>query len=389
MMPLRVTLALMMLSAAPAMSSALAESAKPAPPQDPPGLVRMSAEQQKTIGLQTAHVTAREITEPMRVPGTVAFAQGHVAVLRALGQARVLRLLAQPGSTVGAGQPLAEVYMPSLVDAEANLVSARASVREAASGVAVASDALRRGQMLARDGSLSRAEAERRRLELAQAEAASDSARARASALQAQIRRLGAGNTPGVATLSSPLGGVVVTVGITPGELVDTGGDAVTVADLSVVLVLAHVPEAGVPLLAIGDPARVSTPGGTRQWDGHVVALGAALDTQARTLPARIEIANPDGALRAGMAVEVVLTSDRNRRDLVVPEEAVQLVGDKHVAFTKAGDGRFQSHELQVGVQRQDWIEVKSGLAEGDEVVTSGSFALKAILQKSMLGGAG
>jgi len=55
----------------------------------------------------------------------------------------------------------------------------------------------------------------------------------------------------------------------------------------------------------------------------------------------------------------------------------------------KAGDGRFQSHELKVGVQRQDWIEVESGLSDGDEVVTTGSFELKAILQKSMLGGAG
>ncbi len=382
---LRAGLAL--LSLLPAV--ARAKDAKPATPADPPGMVRMSAEQQKTAGLQTARVAAREITEPMRVPGSIAFAQGHVAVLRPLAQARVLRLLAQPGDLVRAGQPLAEIYMPSLADEEANLATARASVREAAAGVAVAREALRRGLLLSQDGSLSRAEAERRRLVLAQAEAQAESARARAAALQAQIQRLGAGRTPGVAMLSSPLGGVVVSVGITPGELVDTSGDALTVADLSVVLVLAHVPEASVPLLAIGNPARVTTPGGGRHWDGHVVALGAALDTQARTLPARVEIANPDGALRAGMAVEVVLTSDRDRRDLVVPQEAVQMIGDKQVAFTTAGNGRFQSHELKVGVERQDWVEIQSGLAAGDEVVTSGSFALKAILQKAMLGGAG
>ena len=379
-------LTLVLLSTAVAQAK---EDAKPAPPQDPPGLVRMSAEQQKTAGLQTVRVAAREITEPLRVPGTVAFDQGHVAVLRALGQARVLRLLAQPGDKVRAGQPLAEVYMPSLADAEANLAAARASLRQAASGVAVARDALRRGQLLAADGSLSRAEAERRQLDLAQAQAASDTAHARASALQAQIKRLGAGSAAGVATLSTPLGGVIASVGITPGELVDTGGEALTVADLSMVLVLAHVPESSVPLLAVGDPARVTTPGGTRSWNGQVVALGAALDTQARTLPARIRLANPDGALRAGMAVEIVLTSDRDRRQLVVPDEAVQLIGDTQVAFTKAGDGRFQSHELKVGVQRQDWIEVESGLSDGDEVVTTGSFELKAILQKSMLGGAG
>ncbi len=366
-----------------------AEDAGKPQPKDPPGLIRMSPEQQKTVGLKTTRVSAREITEPMRVPGTLAFDPSHVGVVRSLAQARVLRLLAQPGDQVRAGQSLAEIYMPSLADAEANLTAARASEREAASGVAVARSALRRGQLLAADGSLSRAEAERRRLELAQAQAAADSARAHAAALQAQIQRLGAGTTPGIALLSAPLSGVLVSVGITPGELMESSGDALTVADLSTMVVLAHVPEASVPLLAVGDPATVTTPGGTRRWHGQIAALGAALDPQARTLPARIKLANPDGALRAGISAEVVLTSDRGRRQLVVPAAAIQLVGDKQMAFTTAGAGQFQSHELKIGVQRQDWVEVTNGLADGDEVVTDGSFALKAILQKSMLGGAG
>ena len=148
---------------------------------------------------------------------------------------------------------------------------------------------------------------------------------------------------------------------------------------------LAQVPEGGVPLLAVGDLARVRLAGNPRTWSGKVVALGAAIDPQARTLPARIQIANPDGALRSGMFVEVVLTSDRGRNDVVVPSAAVQTVGDKRVAFMPMGGGRFQSHELTLGVERQDWTEVRGGLAAGDEVVTQGSFELKTLLQKAML----
>ena len=366
-----------------------ADDARP-PPKDPPGLVRMSAEQQKTIQLQTAHADRRPITEPVRVPGTVSFDQGHVAVLRPLAQALVTRLLAQPGDSVQVGQALAELQIPSLVTAQAGLTAARASNRESEAGVAVARDALRRGENLARDGSLARAEVERRRLVLAQADAGVESAHARTSALQADVARLNPGATPGTATLVSPIAGVVVTVGVTPGELVDTTGGAFTVADLSVVLVLAQVPESSVALLAAGDPAHVRlTSGGDRAWDGKVVALGAAIDTQARTLPVRIQLSNPDGALRSGMSVEVTLTSNRGRESLVVPAAALQMVGDKRVAFTTLGDGRFQSHDLTLGVERQDWVEVRDGLNVGDEVVTQGSFELKALLQKAMLGGAG
>ena len=358
-------------------------------PKDPPGVVRMTAEQQKTIKLQTARAARRPITEPVNVTGTVAFDQGHVAVLRPLAQARVLRLLAQPGDTVRAGQPLAELDIPSLSTAQAGVASAQASMREAEAAVAVARDSLRRGEALARDGSLARAEAERRRLVLAQAEAAAEAVKARGGALQAEVARLNPGAKPGAGSLSSPIAGVVVSVGITPGEFVDTTGGAFTVADLSVVLVLAQVPEASAPLIAVGDPARVRVATGDRSWDGKVVAIGAALDPQARTLPARIQLANPDGALRSGMFVNVTLTSDRGRDDVVVPSGAVQLLGDKRVAFTPMGGDRFQSHDLTVGVEQQDWVEVRKGLSAGDEVVTQGSFELKALLQKAMLGGAG
>ena len=377
-----------LLAAVLAMGAGKQEPPKDAP-QDPPGLVRMSDEQQKTVKLQTARADRRPITQPVSVPGTVAFDQGHVATLRPLSQARVLRLLVQPGDPVRAGQPLAELDIPSLTIAQTGLTAAQAGVREADAGVAVARDALRRGELLARDGSLAQAEAERRRLVLAQANAAAESARARAAALQAEVSRLNPGAKPGTGAITSPIPGVVVTVGATTGELLETTADAFVVADLSVVLVLAQVPEAGVPLLAVGDPARVRLASGPRTWNGKVVALGAAIDPQARTLPARIQLANADGALRSGMFVEVVLTSDRGRDDVVVPSVAVQTVGDKRVAFMPLGGGRFQSRDLSLGVERQDWTEVRGGLAAGDEVVTQGSFELKSLLQKAMLDGGG
>ncbi len=128
---------------------------------------------------------------------------------------------------------------------------------------------------------------------------------------------------------------------------------------------------------------------GSRVWHGAVVAVSAALDPQARTLPARIQIANADGALRAGMFTQVTLISNRKRDDVVVPTGAVQRVGDKRVAFIPLPDGRFQSRTLTVGVERSDWVEVRHGLQAGDRVVTQGSFELKALLQKAMLGSAG
>ena len=353
----------------------------------PPGRVEITAEQQKTVQLQMARAERRPITQPVHVTGTVGFDPGHVAILRPPGQARIIRLLVQAGDVVAAGQPLAEIDLPGLATTEQDLAAAQASVREAEAGVAVAREALHRGEVLARDGSLARAEADRRKLALAQAVAALDTAQARARALQTEIRRLNPTGQPGIAQLSSPLSGVVASVGVTPGEMTDASREAFVVADLSVVLVMAQVPEASAAQVAVNDPAQISLASGGRHWDGRVATLGAALDPQARTLPARIQLANADGVLRAGMYVDVTITDELGREAVVVPSAAVQMVADKHVVFTPAGEGMFQSHDVQVGVERPDWVELRGGIAAGEQVVTQGSFALKSLLQQTMLGG--
>ncbi len=378
---MRLAVALLLLAA-----PARAEDAKSAP-ADPPGVVRMSGEQQKTVRLDLARAERRPITEPVRVPGAVTFDPGHVAVLRPFGQARVLRLLAQPGDVVAGGQRLADLDMPGLGTMEQDLAAARAATREADAGVAVARESLHRGELLARDGSLARAEAERRRLVLAQAAAAADTARARAATLQGQVDRLSPGNGPGTAGLVTPIAGTVVSAGLTPGEVVDPSREAFTVADLSVVLVLAQVPEGSAAQVAVNDPAQVRLSGGGRQWDGRVATLGAVLDPQARTLPVRIRLDNGDATLRAGMFVDVTVTHALGRDAAVVPSAAVQLVGDKRVVFTPLGGDRFQSHDVTVGIERQDWVELRSGVEVGSQVVTRGSFELKALLQQSLLGG--
>lgn len=356
-------------------------------PTEPSGVVQMSEEQQKTIQLKMESATRLPIFEPVRVPGTVGFDPGHVALLRPLGQARILRLLVQPGDVVAAGQSLAELDMPGLATLEENLAAGKAALHEAEAGVAVARDALRRGELLARDGSLSQAEAERRRLLLAQAVAAAETARAKVKASRVEVDRLNPQGRPGVASLVSPIAGIVVAVGVTAGEVLDPAREAFTVADLSTVQVVAQVPEDSASQVAVNDAAVVSMTVGNRHWDGRIATLGAALDPQARTLPARLRIANLDLTLRIGMFVNVTITHATGRYAIVIPSAAVQAVADKQIVFTPLGGGRFQSHDVTVGMERQDLVELHDGLTEGDQVVTHGSFELKALLQKSMLGG--
>ncbi len=184
---------------------------------------------------------------------------------------------------------------------------------------------------------------------------------------------------------------MVAEVNVTTGALTGPSApnNAFVVADPTGVIVLAQVAEADAARVRAGQQAWIGLGSGSSSqgWSGAVFASGAIIDPRSRTLPVRIRVGNPDGQLRAGMSVAVTLFTPTGADGLVVPPAAVQLVGNDHVAFTEEGGGSFRKHTLELGVERTDWIEVRHGLSAGQKVVTEGSFALKTVLQKSMLGG--
>ncbi len=354
--------------------------------------VTMSPAQQRTIGLATATVSLRPMVRSLRVPGRIEFDPGHVAGLRPLETVRVLRLLVRPGDPVRSGQAVLLMSSPRVAADEAALPSAEAARTEAATGVAVARDAWHRAVLLAADGAMSRAVAESRRLVLASAQAKQAGATAELRRLRAELGRYGAtGSGEGAAVLRSPIAGIVAQVDTTEGQVLDQGtaAPAVTVADLSEVIASAEVSGDASGIVA-GDEATVSLadPGQSgRSWSGRVTAVGAAVDIRSNTLPVRIALANPDGALKSGMFVSIRLLLPTGADGLTVPPDAIQIVDDRRILFTPVGPDRFQPHDVELGIERHDWTEVRKGVDAGETVVTHGSFELKAVLQQSLLGG--
>ena len=122
-------------------------------------------------------------------------------------------------------------------------------------------------------------------------------------------------------------------------------------------------------------------------FEGRVRSVNAALDPATNTAPARIELDNPGDLLRANMFVSVTLAADLGRDGVTIPAASVQQ--------TEAGADRLRARRrrtassdapLTLGIQRSDWVEVQSGVAAGESVATAGSFGLKAILLRSLLG---
>jgi cobalt-zinc-cadmium efflux system membrane fusion protein len=84
------------------------------------------------------------------------------------------------------------------------------------------------------------------------------------------------------------------------------------------------------------------------------------------------------------MFAEVTLMTDE-QSILSVPRAAVHQVGNRLVVFVVRGPRRFEARELTIGESSDDYVQVKAGLAEHDEVVTEGSYALKSEMLRGQI----
>jgi cobalt-zinc-cadmium efflux system membrane fusion protein len=386
--PVAAVLAKVGLAAPLKQDEAQAEQDKGAAPADPDA-VTLDAEGRRRLGLAFGTAETRRILRPVRVPGTVAFDERRVTHLRPRTAGRVVSLAVQPGDTVRAGETLATLDAAGVLDARNGLEAARASLGEAEASEKVAELNVRRGIDLLGKGGISQAEVDQRQVALAKARAATQSARAQVDLYQAQYERLAPdpGAAPGTSAIVSPLTGVVTSSAITVGEVVDTNHDAFTVADPSRILVLASLYSYDIAAVRPGDAATVEAPIAAHpRFEGRVRSVNAALDPGTNTAPARIEITNPGGLLRANMFVSVEIAADLGREGVTVPAASVQQTEEGPIAFVRVAEDRFERRKLDLGVQRADWVEVKAGLRPGETVVTKGSFGLKAVLLRSLLG---
>jgi membrane fusion protein, copper/silver efflux system len=179
-------------------------------------------------------------------------------------------------------------------------------------------------------------------------------------------------------TLLSPFRGVVQSVPVEQGKGVKVGDMLVEVADLSDVWVWAEFYENELSMLKVGQKFAItakSYPG--EKFEGTLSVINPFLDEMKRTAKVRIDIVNPDFKLRPGMYVNAELEMNMGE-GLTIPVSAVMPTGTRNIAFVDKGQGKLEPRIVQLGAKYGDIYEVKSGLVEGERVVSSANFLIDA-----------
>jgi RND family efflux transporter MFP subunit len=289
------------------------------------------------------------------------------SVIRAEVGGSVLKLTAELGQAVKAGQLLVRIEAKGLQDA---VDGARSGVTSAEQELALAQRELERTTRLVQAGGLSPREQEAAQNAVVAADARVKDARARLSSTQQQFASV---------TVQSPIAGVVSQRPVHEGDVVAPGSPLYTIIDPSSMRLEAAVTSEDLPALKVGTPVHFTVRGYTGQsFEGKVERIAPAADPVTRQIPILVDIPNPGGRLIAGLFAEGRVTTDRHE-GLVVPETAVDESGPSPTV-TRVRDGKAEQVAVKLGVRdpRGERIEIGAGLAEGDLVLVGAARNLAA-----------
>ena len=348
---------------------AVFEGEEPAAEPGSAGHVKISTEKVQKLGVRTEAATMRQLGGTVRAAGRVEPDERRVAMISPKFEGYVERLhVNATGQPVMKGQPLFEVYSPELVSAQREYLIAA----QGAQAMKEAGSESTTGMKQLADSALARL----RNWDLSADDVA-------ALARSGEARR--------TVTLRSPASGIVTEKKAFQGMRFMPGEALYQVTDLSSVWVVADVFEQDIGLVKPGAKANVTLPAYPgRAFSGTITYIYPTLKAETRTVPVRIELANPGQLLKPAMFAQVDIELGGSIAVLAVPDSAVIDSGKRRIVLVQRGEGRFEPREIRTGSRGDNFIEVLEGLKAGEEVVVAANFLIDAESNlKAAIGGLG
>jgi len=366
--------------------------------------------------IQTAPVERLFVASEIRMVGKIQYDETRVKHITAWVPGRLDRLYVDfTGTTVRKGDHLVYLYSPELISAQAELLQAGKASRNAEGTTA----------SYLVEATASTLQAAREKLRLL-------------GLMPGQIEEIERSGKPMThLTIYSPIGGVVIQKMVNEGMYVNTGMQIYAVADLSQVWVKLDAYESDLSWIRYGQEVQFTTeayPGET--FTGRISFIDPILDSMTRTVKVRVDVPNPDGRLKPEMFVRAVVQSrvteggrvmDRDlagkwispmhpwivkseagtcdvcgmdlvpaeslgyvgpdapeSAPLVIPDTAPLITGKRAVVYVQKPNTEvptFEGRDIELGARAGRYYLVKSGLHEGELVVTNGNFKIDSALQ--------
>ncbi|MDF2565661.1 MAG: efflux transporter, family, subunit [Massilibacillus sp.] len=316
--------------------------------------VTLDAKARQLAGVQTAQTVMKDLNKDIKTTGKIAMNESGRTYITSRVEGRIDQLyVSADGETIGQGQAIASVYSPTYIAAQEEYLLAAQSVEKLKGA---GKDVVQINNRLL--------EAARRKLQLL---GVSDEA-------VSQLEQTGQANDH--MTIYAQFGGTVLEKLLLPGAYIMPGEKLYSLSDLSTVWMYADIYEKDLAGVQVGQPVTVTSgayPG--EVFNGQVTFINPIVDDSSRTVKVRVAMGNPGGRLKPNLFVNAAISVPLGEK-LVVPESSLIDTGDRKVVYVVQGEDTFVKRDVVIGQEADGYIQILSGLAPSDVVVTAATFLI-------------
>jgi membrane fusion protein, heavy metal efflux system len=352
-------------------ASSNASAKNPAKDPNEPELFTIPQEQMAHVQVLTVQPTT--LTRTLRLSGAVAYNSFRTTPVITQVSGPVSRIVVVPGQKIAKGAPMLYVASPDYSQLRTNYIKAR-------DAYAFAQKANTRAQDLYQHHAI--AEQNLEQAQSAEVQAGGDLASAQAALKVMGITDLDAlvnGPPSFEVPVRAPIAGEVVEQDVSAGQLVQPGStQCFMISDTSSVWVLVNVYQKDLPYVRVGDTVTIQTDAYPQVFHGKISYVAASLDANTRTLPARIETANPGEKLKKDMYVFASVKAGTISNAIALPDAAVLRDGENQpFVYAATSANQFGRRSVTVGDSVEGQTQITSGLKAGDQVIGNGSLFLQ------------
>lgn len=348
--------------------------------------VELSEAEKQVVKIETVKVTTKGLRSQLEAMGKILAHQSRKAIVCYAFSARIGQIHVTIGDWVKVGQPLVTLQSEEVGEAKSAFYKAKADFELARSNYDREKKLFDRG-VGAQKNSLA-------------TEAGFKVAQANLDAAEKKLHVLGFSEeqVKGIAethqinpviTLFAPISGKIVQNNAVLGAIVDQSSEIMTILDPRLLWVDAEIYEKDIAKIRIGQNVEVSVPAYPGEtFGGKICYVSDILKEDTRTITVRTEVENREYKLKPGMFATVKIYLNHLSNTLVVPEAAVLDDKNEKIVFVNR-ERKFFPQAVETGIKEKGFIEILSGLSEGDDIVTKGSYQLKSKLYDEILKKAG
>ena len=306
------------------------------------GIVKISPQMINNLGIRTMVVKKRALSRIIETVGYVTASEDRIEHVHTYTSGWIRKLYVnKTGEVVKEGQVLADIYSPTLNNAQEEFLLALKNQNIA----------------LIRGG-------EKKLLAL--------------GVSQQQINKLKqTRKATALIQLYASQGGIIAELKIREGMFVKPELNLMTIEDLSTIWIIAEVFERQANWVKEKQTAIATfsyLPGKT--WQGEVDYVYPQLDPKTHTLRVRLIFPNPDLTLKPHMYANIKILAKPLENVLAIPREALIRTGQGDRVILSLDNGQFRAQAVSIGIESGNWVAILSGLKTGDKVVTSAQFLI-------------